>query len=56
MHEKRISMCGIVPAMIGLLACAGLGAAHARLAAYDTSARVSGDASRVVGYAGVRVW
>lgn len=55
-REKRISMCGVVPAVIGLLACAGLGAAHARLAAYDTSARVSGDASRVVGYAGVRVW
>ncbi|MCH5276523.1 MAG: AmmeMemoRadiSam system protein B [Desulfovibrionaceae bacterium] len=55
-REKRISMCGIVPAMIGLLACAELGAAHARVAAYDTSARVSGDASRVVGYAGVRVW
>ena len=55
-REKRISMCGIVPAVIGLLACAELGATQARLAAYDTSARVSGDVSRVVGYAGVRVW
>lgn len=55
-REKRISMCGIVPAVIGLLACAGLGATQSCLAAYDTSARVSGDASRVVGYAGVRVW
>ncbi len=55
-RENRISMCGILPSLAGLLACCELGAAHARLAAYDTSATASGDASRVVGYAGVRVW
>lgn len=53
---KRISMCGILPALMGLLACRELGAAHARLAGYDTSASASGGASRVVGYAAVRVW
>lgn len=55
-REHRISMCGILPALMGLLACGELGAQHARLAAYATSAAASGDVSRVVGYAGVRVW
>ena len=55
-QENRIGMCGILPALMGLMACRELGAAHAGLAAYDTSAAVSGDASRVVGYAGARVW
>ena len=55
-QENRIGMCGILPALMGLMACRELGAAHAGLAAYDTSAAGSGDASRVVGYAGARVW
>jgi len=55
-QKQRISMCGILPALMGLLACAELGARHARLVAYDTSASVSGDTSRVVGYAGARIW
>lgn len=55
-RKYHISMCGVLPALMGLLACRELGAEHARLAAYDTSAAASGDASRVVGYAGVRVW
>lgn len=55
-RDWRISMCGVLPALMGLMACGELGAKHARLAAYDTSATASGDASRVVGYAGVRVW
>lgn len=55
-QENRISMCGILPALMALLACGELGAKHARLAAYDTSAAASGDTSRVVGYAGARVW
>lgn len=55
-RRNNISMCGILPALMGLLACRELGAEHARLAAYDTSATASGDSSRVVGYAGVRIW
>lgn len=55
-RKYHISMCGVLPALMGLQACRELGAGHARLAAYDTSAGASGDASRVVGYAGVRIW
>lgn len=55
-RENHISMCGILPALMALSVCGELGAARARPAAYDTSASASGDASRVVGYAGVRVW
>jgi AmmeMemoRadiSam system protein B len=54
--RNRISMCGILPAMISLLAVRDLGATHARLMAYDTSGTASGNTDRVVGYAGVRVW
>ncbi len=55
-QSQRISMCGILPALIALTAARELGASQARLAAYDTSGSASGDARRVVGYAGVRVW
>jgi AmmeMemoRadiSam system protein B len=55
-RQNRISMCGVMPAVVGLVAARQLGAGHARLMAYDTSASASGDAGRVVGYAGVRVW
>ena len=54
--EERISMCGVIPATAALFACKTLGATKARLTAYGTSAAASGDAGRVVGYAGVHVY
>ncbi len=50
-----ISMCGARPAAV-LLACAAeLGAGRPELVGYTTSAPISGDTSRVVGYAGAIV-
>ena len=54
-HERRISMCGVSPT-IAMLACAKkLGAAEAEIVKYQTSGDVTGDMSRVVGYAAVIV-
>mgnify|MGYP001547205441 CR=1 FL=1 len=51
---NRISMCGLFPAMIVLMALRQLGSLkQARRVAYTTSAEASGDTSRVVGYAGM---
>lgn len=53
-HRERISMCGVYPATLALLALTALADTPiASLAAYDTSATAFGDASRAVGYAGV---
>lgn len=61
-HQEGISMCGIGPATLAMLALdvlaeAGEGwpASRPYLTAYATSAEISGDTSGVVGYAGV-VW
>lgn len=53
--DHDISMCGFIPAtaMLGYAAAAGAGAPE--LTGYATSGDVSGDRSRVVGYAGVIV-
>ncbi|MEG2139943.1 MAG: AmmeMemoRadiSam system protein B [Bilophila sp.] len=55
--ENRISMCGVLPATLGLFACALLGltphTGKARLVRHTTSAEACGDTARVVGYAGV---
>lgn len=54
-RDGRISMCGVSPS-ISMLACAKkLGATEATLVRYQTSGDVTGDMSRVVGYAGVTV-
>ena len=50
--ERRISMCGVLPATLALFAAARLGQGQPRLVGYTNSARASGDAARVVGYAG----
>lgn len=55
-RQYDISMCGILPALLGLQAALELGADQARLVAYDTSGTASGENSRVVGYAGVKAW
>ncbi|MBI5847686.1 MAG: AmmeMemoRadiSam system protein B [Nitrospirae bacterium] len=52
MHE-RISMCGVLPATVMLIAAQLLGARNARLINYMTSGEVSGDYDSVVGYAGI---
>ena len=53
-RQHRISMCGMLPAAIVLSALRTLRALHrAERVEYATSADVSGDAQRVVGYAGM---
>lgn len=50
--ENRISMCGVIPTAVAILACKKLGAKKATLVAHNTSGDVSGDYDSVVGYAG----
>ena len=49
----NISMCGVLPAYIVLVAAKALGAKHAELLDYRTSGDVNGDYSAVVGYGAV---
>jgi AmmeMemoRadiSam system protein B len=49
---ERISMCGVLPAAIAIMACKKLGATEAHLVLHATSGDVSGDMDAVVGYAG----
>jgi AmmeMemoRadiSam system protein B len=52
--QNHISMCGLLPAVIVLQTLHLLGGPHkAERVGYATSAEVSGDTSRVVGYAGM---
>lgn len=53
--EHHVSMCGVVPAVVALVAARRLGARHAGVVSYATSGDVDGDDSSVVGYAGVLV-
>jgi AmmeMemoRadiSam system protein B len=48
-------MCGYGPTIAMLTAAKDLGASHAELVRYATSADTSGDRSAVVGYAGIVV-
>ena len=50
---NRISMCGVMPTTIALLAARELGAQRARLVRYTDSGEASGDTNQVVGYAGL---
>jgi MEMO1 family protein len=52
---EGISMCGYAPAVAMLAAARELHAKEAKLISYATSADVSGDFDRVVGYAGIIV-
>jgi AmmeMemoRadiSam system protein B len=52
-RSHEISMCGVVPATIALIAALELGARSCRLVRYANSGQVSGDFDRVVGYAGM---
>ena len=50
--DQRISMCGIMPTTIALIASLELGAKKAELIRYTDSGETSGDTQQVVGYAG----
>ena len=51
-RAKRISMCGVIPTTVALVACKALGARKARLVQYTNSGAVTGNYSDVVAYAG----
>lgn len=51
--DYQISMCGIMPVTIALVAAMALGATRTELVRYTDSGAISGDISQVVGYAGV---
>jgi len=51
--DYNISMCGIMPVTIALIAAMALGATKVKLVRYTDSGAVSGDTNQVVGYAGV---
>jgi len=54
-YHDRITMCGVIPAVVMLAAAKILGARRGRLVRYGNSGDVTGDQSQVVGYAGVHV-
>jgi len=54
-RRRGISMCGVVPAVVGLAAAAALGAGSGRLLEYSCSGDVTGDYSDVVAYAGLTI-
>jgi len=53
---RGITMCGIIPVTVMLIAAMALGASKSELIRYATSGEVSGDFNQVVGYAGVMVY
>ena len=54
-RSHGITMCGYIPATVVLCAARALGATHATIIGYATSADAGADRDRVVGYAAVRV-
>lgn len=52
-HSNRISMCGVIPVSVALVAAKALGATKSQIIRYTDSGYVSGDTGQVVGYAGV---
>jgi MEMO1 family protein len=54
-HREEISMCGVIPATVMLVAARALGATRAELVRYGHSGEVTCDDAAVVGYAGVIV-
>lgn len=51
--DNHISMCGVIPVVIAILAAKSCGAKQSNLIGYTDSGYISGDAGQVVGYAGV---
>ncbi|HVZ72619.1 MAG TPA: AmmeMemoRadiSam system protein B [Polyangia bacterium] len=54
-RKHGITMCGVIPTTVALLAARALGAKTAARVGYATSADASGDRARVVGYAAVMI-
>jgi AmmeMemoRadiSam system protein B len=54
-RARHITMCGVVPTTVALLACRELSATSATLVRYMTSDEVSSDLDTVVGYAGLLI-
>lgn len=52
----NITMCGFIPATVGLVAAKELGAKGAELVEYRTSGDVTGDYGQVVGYGGIIIF
>ena len=52
-HARQISMCGVIPVTVAMIAARALGATTSRVVRYTDSGEVSGDTAQVVGYAGV---
>ncbi|MBF0549381.1 MAG: AmmeMemoRadiSam system protein B [Deltaproteobacteria bacterium] len=55
-RSRGITMCGVIPTTIALVAAINLGATKAELVKYATSGEVAGDYARVVGYAGLTIY
>jgi predicted class III extradiol MEMO1 family dioxygenase len=53
--DPHLSMCGVLPAAVMLVAATQLGAKEARLIDYTTSAEATGHAEAMLGYAGLIV-
>ncbi len=54
--SEKISMCGIIPVSVTIVACKELGAKNTLLVDYKTSGDVTGDYSAVVGYGGIIIY
>lgn len=54
-RDQRITMCGVIPAAVMLVAAKALGGASVHLLGYANSGEVNGDLDRVVGYAALTV-
>ena len=52
-RDNHISMCGVIPVVIAMLAAKALGGGKAEVVGYTDSGYISGDSNQVVGYAGV---
>lgn len=52
-RDQRITMCGVIPVVIALLAAKAGGATRYRLVDHTDSGYTSGDTDQVVGYAGI---
>lgn len=51
--QNKISMCGVLPAVLALYVLKTMGKKCSETVCYDNSGRVTGDTEQVVGYAGV---
>jgi AmmeMemoRadiSam system protein B len=55
-RQNRITMCGVWPAAVGIVAARALGAERGEVVEYTNSGEASGDYNQVVGYAAVKFY